>query len=116
LPISSKVYIRELARRYPTIVSVAVHPGIVGTDLISGLSLGHRLLINAGAIFNGGFLQLAQGAYNEIWAATAHAAAVKSGEMYEPVGILTKQLDREAKSDDLAEELWAWTEEQLQEY
>ncbi|TVY23159.1 putative oxidoreductase [Lachnellula hyalina] len=89
-----KVYTRELARRYPAITTVAIHPGIT----------------------TGGYLTAAQGAYNEVWAATADAAKVKSGEMYEPVGVLTKQLNNDAKSDELAEKLWTWTEEQLEAF
>lgn len=62
----------------------------------------------------GGYLTPQQGAYNEIWAATADAAIVKSGEMYEPVGVITKQLNKDCESEVLAEELWKWTNEQLQ--
>ena len=111
-----KVYTRELARRYPAITTVAVHPGITSTDLVSNLPLGHRAFIKAGAIIAGGYLTAAQGAYNEVWAATADAAKVKSGEMYEPVGVLTKQLNNDAKSDELAGKLWTWTEEQLEAF
>jgi hypothetical protein len=112
----SKVYTRELARRYPTILSVAIHPGTVPTSLVSNLPLGHRIFINTGAMLTGGYLIPEQGAYSPLWGATADVAAVKSGELYEPVGVLTKQLDKDCKSDDLPARLWTWTEEQLKDF
>ncbi|KAH8599167.1 hypothetical protein B0O99DRAFT_683148 [Bisporella sp. PMI_857] len=57
------------------------------------------------AILAGGYLTPTQGAYNEIWAAMADAAVVGSGEMCDPVGVLTKQLNKDAKSDELADKL-----------
>jgi hypothetical protein len=40
------VYAAELARRYPSIKTVSVHPGVVNTGLVSTLPLGHRMLIH----------------------------------------------------------------------
>ena len=33
------VYAAEIARRYPTITCLSVHPGVVATDLVSNLGL-----------------------------------------------------------------------------
>ena len=43
----------ELARRYPQIMSTAVHPGVINTGLVSGLPLGARLVVHVGCFVQG---------------------------------------------------------------
>lgn len=40
------MYAAELARRYPSIKTVSVHPGVVNTALVSTLPRGHKMLIH----------------------------------------------------------------------
>lgn len=39
------VYAAELARRFPMITSLSVHPGVVNTGLVSGLNAARKALI-----------------------------------------------------------------------
>lgn len=55
---------------------------------------------------------------NQLWAGTAEE--VVSGTDYEPVGVPAELLAEESDegsvaSDDQGEELWAWTERELQD-
>jgi NAD(P)-dependent dehydrogenase (short-subunit alcohol dehydrogenase family) len=112
--LANLLYARELARRVPELTSLAVHPGVVDTGLVGGLGCWNRLLIR---VTNpAGYLTPAEGAYNELWAAFGDKADLQNGQMYEPVGQLSKQLDATAKDDQLAAKLWKWTEEALQAY
>jgi NAD(P)-dependent dehydrogenase (short-subunit alcohol dehydrogenase family) len=112
------LYAKALAKRYESITTVAIHPGVINTAIISEqpfwawLSL--RVFIFLGLL--GAELSLAEGAYTSCWAATsARGKDLVSGGLYEPVGkplADTKQSADEA----LQERLWEWTEDQLEAY
>ena len=59
----------------------------------------------------------AEGAYNQLWAATGKKGqgGVVSGAFYAPVGVPGPH-DKESKSLKLAEELWEWTQKELDAY
>jgi len=111
------LFAKELARRYPTITVVAVHPGIVDTELwrtmFSGW-LGMDQVLNAGKKVL--YTSVEGGAKNQLWAATAKRGEgkgeVESGEYYTPVGVAG---NGSWKSEDmeLARKLWEWTEKEL---
>lgn len=104
------LYASEMARRYPSITTVSLHPGIVGTGLVKDLGFFSRAMVFAGAGFRP--KTPADGAVNGLWAATAALKDVKSGAYYEPVGKEVK-LNSTARDSGLAKKLWDWTEEQL---
>ncbi|KAJ7278943.1 oxidoreductase [Mycena rebaudengoi] len=107
------LYAAELARRYPQITSVSVHPGVVSTDLVLSQSAFMRALIH---ITNpSGLLTPPEGARNQLWASTADKSGITNGEYYEPVGELGKHA-RKSKDTKLAAELWEWTEKELAGY
>lgn len=108
------LYAAELARRYPNITSVSIHPGVVETGLVGNLGLGNKMLVYVANM--GKLLKPAEGAYNQLWAATAEKQKVVNGSFYEPVGVLSGKLDKAAKSEQLAGELWEWTENELKKY
>lgn len=60
-----------------------------------------------------------QCAWNQQWAATAPIGKgpqeVESGTYYEPVGVRGK-LAYEAGNDELAEQLWNWTQQEIEGY
>lgn len=58
---------------------------------------------------------LAEGARNQLWAATADKAAVVNGGFYEPVGVLGTH-SGESQNEQLAGELWEWTQKELEGY
>lgn len=109
------LYSKELARRYPSITAVSVHPGVVDTDLTASM-LKHSFIMRiifpvARRII--GVVTIEQGALNPVWAATA--AEVESGTYYEPVG---KKSSGSKLSRDmaLAQKLWEWVEKELASY
>ncbi|KAJ5970972.1 uncharacterized protein N7479_000890 [Penicillium vulpinum] len=107
------LFAAELARRYPSITSVSVHPGIILTNLYGSLSsrspfvaLGSRFLRLSGST-------VYQGACNSLWAAAgAKKEELTNGGYYVPVGILKRQ-NKWSSSEDMGKRLWEWTELEL---
>ncbi|RHZ63369.1 hypothetical protein CDV55_107257 [Aspergillus turcosus] len=108
------LYARELARRFPAIATLSVHPGVVSTGLVENQGWGNRAFIYVTNV--GKVLKPEQGAYNQLWAATTAKEDLMNGGFYEPVGVLSSRLDRAASDDALAKRLWEWTDEALAEY
>ena len=107
------LYATELARRYPNITSVSIHPGVVATGLVGNLSFMNKALVY---VTNIGKVQVAtDGASNQLWAATGKKEDIANGAYYEPVGTLG-YLSKNAKSEKLAGELWEWTQKELEVY
>jgi len=104
------IYAKEIARRYPSITSVAIHPGVIKTDLVNNASPGLRALVYITHPF--GLMKPKEGAYHTIWAATAKEG-LESGEYYEPIG---KKIcgDAACKDIELAKRLWEYTEKELE--
>ncbi|KAK2755482.1 putative secondary metabolism biosynthetic enzyme [Arachnomyces sp. PD_36] len=112
--LANLLYARELAKRYPAITSVSVHPGVVSTGLVENLGLWNRVFIYATNM--GKLMKAEEGAYQQLWAATTAKSHLKNGQFYEPVGILSNGLDKTAKDEALAKKLWEWTDEALAAY
>jgi retinol dehydrogenase 12 len=104
-------YTRELARRHPSIRSVAIHPGSVGTNLISGTIASYPyagwLLRRLHPLIT---VSVQKGALNQLWASVSPDA--KSGRFYYPVAkdFPGSELVR---NDAKALDLWEWTENEL---
>ena len=119
----------ELARRYPAITSVTIHPGGVATNLLTPFLEAHPYLTMMAIPF---WKLLAtpasRGAWNQTWAATTPvmgkewtkldteggktAIEIKNGAYYRPVAKEGGQTGL-AKDTELARQLYEWTEEQL---
>ncbi|KAL3495797.1 retinol dehydrogenase 11 [Aspergillus germanicus] len=112
--LANLLYARELAHRYPDITSVSVHPGVVNTGLVEGLSLPRRAFVWATSFHN--MVTPEEGIRNQLWAATSGKDGISNGAFYEPVGNLSTGLDKTSKDDGLAKRLWEWTDEVLAEY
>ncbi|UKZ75652.1 hypothetical protein TrVFT333_003342 [Trichoderma virens FT-333] len=100
---------RELGKRYPQITSVAIHPGVVKTEMITGLGMFDRILIFGMAPL--GMLTPREGAYNTLWAATSPEVRGKLDDktvLFEPVG-KAHGGDAKCRSDELSNKLWEWT-------
>ncbi|GAB1318104.1 Retinol dehydrogenase 12 [Madurella fahalii] len=106
------LFAKELARRYPQLTVVAVHPGVVNTNLMSPFSqqyLAARLALHAA----GWILATPdQAVRQQLWAATAKEG-IESGEYYHPVGV-AGFASAWAKDEELARRLWEWTEKELE--
>lgn len=111
------LFIKELSRRYANkgIKAVAVHPGVVATNLYESTMkwpvVGSLIGIAKRYVYN----SVQDGAKGQLWAATAPKEQVKSGEYYTPVGVKGQG---SWKSNDmgLAEKLWEWTDKELESY
>lgn len=107
------IFAAELARRYPSITSVAVHPGVILTDLYDALN-SRSLLANVGFKVLGVFgSTVTQGASNSLWAAAGvKKEDIRNGAYYAPVGILKDQ-NKWSTNVDKGKCLWEWTEAEL---
>lgn len=106
------LFAKELARRYPEIRSVSIHPGIIKTELYSTIKQNSSWLRTALALAGGLVLKsVAEGAKNQLWASTSKA--VVSGNYYTPVGVQSLGTNY-AQDDELAARLWTWTEDQIE--
>ncbi|KAJ6473577.1 oxidoreductase [Mycena vitilis] len=108
------LYAAEVAKRYgPKITSVSIHPGVVRTDLLAQQGALMRTLAWLTHPFS--MLTPAEGAYNQLWAATGDKTKIKNGEYYEPVGVPGGHM-RMSRDQKLTAQLWEWTEKELEVY
>ncbi|SLM40522.1 oxidoreductase [Lasallia pustulata] len=107
------LHARELARRYPSVTAVSVHPGIVRTELYKP-NQETNLLVRCGTSVMGPFIMrdVKQGALNQLWAVAATKGDVVNGAYYKPVGQLSNGSGY-AHDRSLARRLWEWTEKEL---
>ena len=110
--LANVLFNHELARRYPEIRSIVIHPGVVNTNLTNGITQFSSLFALPTKILGALFLtSVQQGALNQLWAATSPDA--KSDTFYNPVGKVTKG-SAYAQDGELAKELWEWTDQELE--
>jgi NAD(P)-dependent dehydrogenase (short-subunit alcohol dehydrogenase family) len=106
-------FVKALAKRYPKMICVALHPGVVNTGILNTTLSNYSFLAG---IFKIGirlfFTDVQTGALGQLWAATGRSDELESGAYYTP---LKKRVHGKKLVDDdiLAEELWIWTEEQF---
>ncbi|KAJ6591834.1 oxidoreductase [Mycena vulgaris] len=107
------LYAAELARRFPQITSVSIHPGVVRTDLLAGLDLFTKTM----AILTNPFSMMtpAEGAHNQLFTAAGDKAKIVNGEYYEPVGVPGTH-GRKSRDKKVTLKLWEWTEKELSSY
>lgn len=108
--LANVLWARQMAKLHPQITVTSVHPGLVQTQLMDGatgnpiyvkllVKLGYRLLKTVD-----------EGVKNQLWAAVAKD--IKSGEYYEPVGLMG-QASADGRDDALAKKTWDWTDKEL---
>jgi retinol dehydrogenase-12 len=105
------LHVKQLAKRYPTIKAVAIHPGMVNTNLSTTMRQSFmlaRILMPILSYFSA--VGIEQGVLNQLWGMTS--AEAESGQYYEPVGVGGNG-SPPTEDVELAEKLWAWTEEEL---
>ncbi|KAL1597689.1 hypothetical protein SLS60_008175 [Paraconiothyrium brasiliense] len=113
------LYAAELARRYPEITSISIHPGVVATDLMWNQSWQTRWFIHITCWIQGiKYLTPHQGCWNQVYcAAVAKNDELVNGGFYYPVGLHSPdKLDKAASDDKLAGRLWDWTQSVLQRF
>jgi NAD(P)-dependent dehydrogenase (short-subunit alcohol dehydrogenase family) len=106
----------ELARRYPELTSVVIHPGVVNTSMLTGMSPSAFWFTRITCWLQGiPVMKPHEGAYNQLWcAAGAKKEDLRNGGFYRPVGRDdTDKLKGEGANVELAVKLWEWTEKVL---
>ncbi|KIL94347.1 hypothetical protein FAVG1_02910 [Fusarium avenaceum] len=104
------VFAKELQRRYPSITSVVIHPGVIATGLVTELSFWKRMLVY---VTNPRMMTVEQGGYNSVWAATSDVKKDDKIAFYEPVG-KGNAGDAMCFDEKLGKRLWEWTEEKIE--
>lgn len=109
--LANLLFARQMAKLYPHLTTVSVHPGVVQTGILSKGSGNPWYGRLAHSISKRFYTTVEDGAKNQLWASVSDD--VKNGEYYEPVGIGGKATGF-GLDDRLAEELWNWTEKELE--
>lgn len=112
--LANLLYARELARRYPNLLSFSITPGVVSTGLVTGLGLFDRAFIYVSQL--GRVLTVEEGTYNHLWAISTPRESILRGAFYEPVGELSKMETKQSRDPELGLELWKWTEKELEKW
>lgn len=104
------LFAKKLAQLYPSIISVAVHPGLVKSENQSKSNdagwfgyLWKPLLVLTG-------LTVEEGVKTQLWAAVSPDA--RSGTFYLPIG-KEDQNPIYGGNQELVDELWSWTEREI---
>jgi NAD(P)-dependent dehydrogenase (short-subunit alcohol dehydrogenase family) len=104
-------FTQQLALHHPELKCIAVHPGLVQTNLPSGLIRSWPYLtwvIKLAAVCVA--VPVQTGVLNQLWA--AFDKGVKSGGFYFPVGV--EMHDARIDNETAARELWEWTEKECE--
>lgn len=111
--LANVVYARQVAARYPELISVSIHPEDVMTELFAkGVQGGGpEMTYLAKEIAPKVGVSVEEGAKNGLWAATSEK--VESGRYYEPVGVLGQGSEL-SKDPAMGQNLWEWTEKTLE--
>ncbi|KAH7124382.1 hypothetical protein EDB81DRAFT_912736, partial [Dactylonectria macrodidyma] len=111
--LANVVYTKEVARRYPKMLAVSVHPGVVKTELVTNLTFVRRAFVYISNFLMGTpFMEPKQGSYSQLWATGAGREQLVSGAYYTPVGVET-EVDATSNSGEVATKLWNWTQDTL---
>ena len=114
--LANLLYAEALAKRYPSIKSVSVHPGYVKTDLFANVGFLTGLPVKIMAA--GNWTTVEEGPFNQVWAGTTSRKNLDSGAYYVPIakkGTLDTAAARD-RDGKLADRLWEWTEKELQRF
>jgi NAD(P)-dependent dehydrogenase (short-subunit alcohol dehydrogenase family) len=113
------LFAAELARRYPTLTSVSIHPGIIKSDIWNSVNE-NSAFTRFGLKLAGPFIfeTIETGAHNTLWgAAAAKKDELRNGAYYTPVGKLghANTGNKRAKDVQAGRVLWEWTEAEIEE-
>ncbi|KAL2823276.1 hypothetical protein BDW59DRAFT_180743 [Aspergillus cavernicola] len=108
-------FTKSYAKRYPHIKSVALHPGLVQTNIRGDMSANQILSFIFGLVTRVAAVDIPTGTLNQLWASTANTEEVKSGAYYIP---FFKEVNKPGVLSDeaRAEELWEWTEREFEQH
>jgi NAD(P)-dependent dehydrogenase (short-subunit alcohol dehydrogenase family) len=106
------LFCRELARRYPQIISSSLHPGTVASNVWGGnknasfyVKLLFAVIVPLTSVSN------EEGAKTQLWC--SFSKEVENGAYYKPIG-KSGQDSPLSRDPELAKRLWDWTEQTLE--
>ncbi|KAL5365541.1 short-chain dehydrogenase/reductase [Aspergillus floccosus] len=111
--LANVLWVKQMAEMYPQFRAAAVHPGVVQTQLMYGATASPTVVRAFAKVAYRLFKPVEKGVRNQLWASVAQD--VHSGEYYEPVGVRGR-VSEDGKDRKLAQELWEWTENELNGY
>jgi NAD(P)-dependent dehydrogenase (short-subunit alcohol dehydrogenase family) len=120
--LANLLHARELAKRYPKILSVSAHPGIIMSDLYNPF-VGENLVFKA--CFSAMKLVCTgadDGALNQLFCAVGDVKMEDNGEYFVPVGKKAEDAwwlmrpTKQARNGELATRLWEWSEEEVKKH
>lgn len=108
------LYTEQVSKRYPKISGITVHPGIISENgLVQNLGMVERAIVWVTTL--GWTVTAEEGAKNTAWAATCEKEHLEGGVYAEPVGHVKEPLPWDVEKRAVqGEELWEWTEKELQ--
>lgn len=108
------LFTKELARRYPNIKSVAVHPGRVKSQLTDQWLTGNFSVMGTFQKVVDVLIEtpVEKGALTQLWTVAVKKENLKNGAYYQPVAKEGGETGT-AKNMKLARKLWEWTEEEF---
>ncbi|KKZ59907.1 hypothetical protein EMCG_05293 [[Emmonsia] crescens] len=104
----------HLARLYPQITAVSLHPGLIMTNLYSSSKSSNPLVRLLTAAASPMLTGEKEGALNHLWAAGVEKEELKNGAYYEPVGVRARNWF--AEDEGVGQELWRWAEEEVKDW
>lgn len=114
--LANLLYARELAKRYPQIMTVSIHPGFIKSDLWASTSFGMTQFFRVFVPLTEGWTSIEEGPYNQTWAGTTTRENLESGTYYAPIGKKGKLETAASRDDALASKLWDWTQKELEQW
>ena len=110
--LASILFTSALGDHYPEITSIAVHPGLIQTDLY--ITNQHLNPVLRTGLAIGGSLRssVATGLLNQLWAATGKKTVLQSGAYYKPVAARSAG-SPSAQNTEFAQHFWDVTEKEL---
>ncbi|KAI1941125.1 hypothetical protein LOZ66_001633 [Ophidiomyces ophidiicola] len=112
---ANMVFAAELARRYPQLVSVSLHPGVIFTGLYDPTSAVNPVIGMSVKVLKLVTTSEQQGTLNHLWAAGSKIGTLKSGEYYTPVGVGGWK-NKWVEDKEAGKKLWEWSEEAVSEF
>ena len=102
------LFAAELARRFPSLLSVSIHPGIVSSGLYDTNAATRE---QRGAIERIG-RSIRTGALTQLWASGVKKELLSNGAYYTPIGVPATR-NKFVSDKEEAKKLWEWTDEQI---
>ncbi|EEQ91697.2 short-chain dehydrogenase/reductase [Blastomyces dermatitidis ER-3] len=104
----------QLARLYPQITSVSLHPGLILTNLYSPTKFSNPLVRYATAAAGPLLTGEEEGALNHLWAAGVEKKMLTNGAYFNPVGVWARNWF--AEDETVGNGLWRWAEGEVRDW